>query len=155
MASTTSAADEMNFELQFRQAPAVGAPVLLFLRLEGLALSAISAVLYARTGSSWWLFVALWLVPDLSMLGYLASPCWGARCYNAIHTTVTPITLALAALLLHAAGPLPYALIWLNHIGVDRLLGFGLKYPAGFGWTHLGKQGKKRGESIAVSSSPA
>ena len=40
------------------------------------------------------------------------------------------------------AGPLPYALIWLNHIGVDRLLGYGLKYPAGFGWTHLGKQGK-------------
>ena len=124
------------------KAPAVGAPVLSLLRLEGLALAAISAVLYARTGSSWWMFAALWLVPDLSMLGYFVSPCWGARLYNAIHTTVTPITLALAALLLHVSGPLPYALIWLNHIGVDRLLGYGLKYPAGFGWTHLGKQGK-------------
>ena len=56
---------------------------------------------------------------------------------------VTPITLALAALLLHTAGPLPFALIWLNHIGVDRLLGYGLKYPAGFGWTHLGSQGQQ------------
>ena len=85
------------------------------------------------------------------MLGYLVSPCWGARCYNAIHTTVTPITLALAALLFHAAGPLPYALIWLNHIGVDRLLGYGLKYPAGFGWTHLG-QARKTARRIYTSA---
>jgi hypothetical protein len=155
MASNTSAAGESNAELQAKQAPAVAAPVVRLLRLEGLALAAISAVLYARIGSSWWLFAALWLVPDLSMLGYLVSPCWGARCYNAIHSTITPITLALAALLLHTAGPLPYALIWLNHIGVDRLLGYGLKYPAGFGWTHLGRQGKRRGESTLAPSSPA
>ena len=146
MASTYSAADESKPALtsQFdpNQAPAVANPVLFYLRLEGVALAAIAAVLYARTGSSWWLFAALWLVPDLSMLGYLVSPCWGARCYNAIHTTILPIVLAMAAMLLHTAGPLPYALIWLNHIGVDRLLGYGLKYPSGFGWTHLGTQGK-------------
>ena len=41
------------------------------LRLEGLAVAAVTAVLYARTGASWWLFAALWLMPDLSMLGYL------------------------------------------------------------------------------------
>jgi hypothetical protein len=142
MASTPSAADEIKTALNSKYAPAVGAPVLLLLRLEGLALAAISAVLYARTGASWWLFAALWIVPDLSMLGYLVSPCWGARCYNAIHTTITPMTLAFAALLLHSGSLLPYALIWLNHIGVDRLLGYGLKYPAGFGWTHLRKQGR-------------
>ncbi len=142
MASIPSSAYGINPQVNLQKAPAVAGRVLLFLRLEGLALAAISAVLYARTGSSWWLFAALWLVPDLSMLGYLVSPCWGARIYNAIHTTVTPITLALTALLLHAAGVLPFALIWLNHIGVDRLLGYGLKYPAGFGWTHLGKQGR-------------
>ncbi len=153
MASISSAAGDLPSEFQAKKAPAVAAPVLLFLRLEGLALATISAVLYARVGSSWWLFAGLWLVPDLSMLGYLASPCWGARCYNAIHTTVTPITLALAALLLHTAGPLPYALIWLNHIGVDRLLGYGLKYPSGFGWTHLGRRGKQLGESTLAPSS--
>jgi hypothetical protein len=142
MGTTDFAASESRPDQNFKKAPAVAAPVLHLLRLEGLALAAVSAALYARTGSSWWMFAALWLVPDLSMLGYFVSPCWGARLYNAIHTTVTPITLALAALLLHVPGPLPYALIWLNHIGVDRLLGYGLKYPAGFGWTHLGKQGK-------------
>ena len=117
--------------------------VLLLLRLEGLAVAIVSAVLYARTGANWWLFAALWLVPDLSMLGYLANPCWGARLYNAVHTYVVPATLALSTLLLHGNGVLlSIALIWVNHIGVDRLLGYGLKFREGFGWTHLGLLGK-------------
>jgi len=29
------------------------------------------------------------------------------------------------------------ALIWLVHIGADRLLGYGLKYPTAFKDTHL------------------
>jgi len=107
--------------------------------MEGLAVVALTALLYARTGAAWWLFAALWLVPDLSMLGYLAGSCWGARTYNAVHTYVTPATLAVLALALHQRSLLPIALIWINHIGLDRLLGFGLKYPAGFGWTHLGR----------------
>lgn len=116
--------------------------VLILLRLEGIAVAAAAAVLYARTGSSWWLFAALWLVPDLSMLGYLAGPCRGARIYNAIHTYVAPATLAIGALLLHLNGLMPFALIWINHIGVDRAMGYGLKYAQGFGFTHLGRVGK-------------
>jgi hypothetical protein len=111
--------------------------VLMLLRLEGLVAAVGTAALYAHTGASWWLFAALWLLPDLSMLGYLAGPCWGARCYNAIHTYVLPGTLGFSALLLHAHGLLPIALIWANHIGVDRLLGYGLKYSSGFKNTHL------------------
>ncbi|MDR3754360.1 MAG: DUF4260 domain-containing protein [Terracidiphilus sp.] len=125
-------------------APARGSSVLFLLRLEGLAAAIFSAVLYARTGASWWLFAALFLAPDLSMLGYLAGACWGARIYNAIHTYVVPATLALCALLLHAQLALAIALIWANHIGVDRLLGYGLKYADGFGYTHLGRIGKSR-----------
>jgi hypothetical protein len=128
-----------------------GAYVKIFLRLEGLAAAAVSAVFYARTGASWWLFAALWLAPDLSMLGYLGGPKLGARIYNAIHSYVTPATLAVTGLLLHSPAVLPYALIWANHIGVDRLLGYGLKYPAGFGWTHLGKLGAPRNEAIQAS----
>lgn len=102
----------------------------------------ISAVLYARTGASWWIFAALWLVPDLSMLGYLGRPCRASRIYNAAHTYTVPITLAVCALLLHAQGLVPFALIWVNHIAIDRLLGFGLKFEEGFGRTHLDKLGK-------------
>ncbi len=138
MASATTSNDSSHSEAGARGS------VLLFLRLEGLAAAAIAVTLYARTGASWWLFAALFLVPDLSMLGYLRSPCWGARCYNAIHSYVTPATLAFCALLLHSNALLPFALIWTSHIGVDRLLGYGLKYPEGFGWTHLGRLGKRK-----------
>jgi hypothetical protein len=110
-----------------------------------LAAAALSAVFYAHAGASWWLFAALWLAPDLSMLGYLAGPKWGARIYNAIHSYVTPATLAVTAMLLRSPSLVPIALIWFNHIGVDRLLGYGLKYPAGFGWTHLGRPAKAQG----------
>jgi hypothetical protein len=119
------------------QAPLPG-PITFLLRLEGLAVAAVSAVLYARTGASWWLFAVLWLAPDLSILGYLAGPCRGSRVYNAAHTYILPITLAACALLLRANALLPFALIWVNHIGVDRLMGYGLKFSNGFSWTHLG-----------------
>lgn len=136
---TTSAAVEERSPLLAR----LPASVVFLLRLEGLAVAAITAVLYARTGASWWLFAGLWLVPDLSMLGYLVSPCQGARIYNAVHTYVLPITLAVSGLLLNAPVLVPFALIWVNHIGIDRLLGYGLKYPTAFGHTHLGILGKK------------
>jgi hypothetical protein len=130
---------------QIAPAPVRSSSILILLRLEGLVVAAVTALLYARTGASWWLFAALWLLPDLSMLGCLAGPCQGARIYNAIHSYVAPGALALVALLLPGAHTaLPIALIWANHIGVDRLLGYGLKYGNGFGFTHLGPVGKKR-----------
>jgi hypothetical protein len=131
--------------------PMIGSHVQVFLRLEGLAAVALSAVFYARTGASWWLFAALWLTPDLSLLGYLGGPKLGARIYNAIHSYVTPATLAVTGLLLKSPALLPYALIWMNHIGVDRLLGYGLKYPEGFRFTHLGKLSGRRAEAIQAS----
>jgi hypothetical protein len=130
-------------ELTRASAVATGS-VLTLLRLEGLAVAAVTAVLYARTDASWWLFGALWLVPDLSMLGYVGGrPCRGARIYNAAHTYVVPAALATCALLFNAHALLPFALIWANHIGVDRLMGYGLKYSDGFGFTHLGRLGKR------------
>jgi hypothetical protein len=131
-------------------APAVAAPVLFLLRLEGLAAAALTAAFYARTGAGWWLFAALWLAPDLSMLGYFAGPKLGARVYNTVHAYVVPATLAVSSLLFKSEALLPIALIWMNHIGVDRLMGYGLKYPVGFGWTHLGKMGKKTAASETI-----
>lgn len=121
-------------------------PVVYWLRLEGLAAAVLGGYLYSQTGASWWLFAALWLVPDLSFLGYLAGPRVGARCYNAVHSYIVPAALAFAALILHRNALLPFALIWFNHIGVDRLLGYGLKYPTAFGDTHLGRRGKPKPE---------
>jgi len=87
--------------------------------------------------------------------GYLGGPKLGARIYNAIHSYVTPATLAVVGLLLGSQVLLPYALIWMNHIGVDRLLGYGLKYPQGFRFTHLGKLTGKRVDAIPAAQNPA
>ncbi len=115
--------------------------MLWWLRIEGLALAALAAALYARSGASWWLFAALWLAPDLSFLAYLANSRAGYYAYNFAHWYLAPASLALFALLTGRPALLPFTLIWANHIGVDRLLGYGLKYPRGFGFTHLGRLG--------------
>ncbi len=124
--------------------PTLPASVVYILRFEAFAIAAVTAILFARTSASWWLFAVLWLAPDLSLLGYLAGPFWGSRVYNSIHAYATPATLGVCAVLLHARGLLPIGLIWANHIAVDRLLGYGLKYQAGFEWTHLGRIGRRR-----------
>jgi hypothetical protein len=109
----------------------------LLLRLEGLAVLAAAVAGYAWTGASWWLFVALFLTPDLSMLGYVRNAATGSIIYNAAHTYFFPAALAGVALYAGNGLLLALALIWIAHIGFDRVLGYGLKYPTGFKDTHL------------------
>jgi hypothetical protein len=111
--------------------------VRLLLRLEGLAIAAGAVVLYADGDHSWWLFALLILAPDLSFLGYLAGPRLGAGAYNLIHNLVLPIALGTTALMADSDAALAVALIWLAHIGVDRALGYGLRYPDAFNENHL------------------
>ncbi|MGO9135774.1 MAG: DUF4260 domain-containing protein [Methylovirgula sp.] len=118
-----------------------GGPKLL-LRIEGLAVFALATVAYAHTGQAWWLFALLFLAPDLSMLAYLANAEIGAAGYNFVHTLSVPIALLCIGLFLHHSMIEALALIWIAHIGLDRLLGFGLKYPSGFRDTHLGQLGR-------------
>ena len=117
-----------------------GVPRIL-LRLEGIALAVGAVYMYHRIGANWWLFAILILAPDLSMLGYLAGARVGAIAYNALHVTLGPLVCAGLGFLLPSFDLLSIALIWAAHIGVDRALGYGLKYAAGFGFTHLGRIG--------------
>lgn len=119
---------------------AVTGSVRLWLRLEGLLALVAATSLYAQLGHSWGLFAALFLVPDVSFAGYLAGARVGAVVYNLAHSYVGPLLLGVAALA--TEGSPGWALIWAAHIGVDRALGYGLKYPAGFGDTHLGRIGR-------------
>ena len=123
-------------------APAVTGTPRVLLRLEGACLLIIAIVLYSRLAESWWLFAILFLAPDLSFLGYLAGPRLGAIAYNLLHTITSPILLALAGLFVPYEPAVAVALIWLAHCGFDRALGYGLKYEAGFGFTHLGRIGR-------------
>ncbi len=112
------------------------------LRLEGLAVFAAALYAFWYLGGSWWIFALLILAPDLSMLGYFRSQVFGAKLYNAAHTYSVPAVLALAAWLFGTTWLLPLAVIWVAHIGLDRALGFGLKYAGRPRQTHLGLIGK-------------
>ncbi len=109
----------------------------LLLRAEGGILFGASLLLYAELGASWVLFVVLVLAPDLSMLGYMLGVRFGTVLYNLFHALVAPLLLIALSILYKQLWLLPYGLIWTAHIGVDRLLGFGLKYPTRFHDTHL------------------
>lgn len=98
--------------------------------------------LYAMAGVSWRLFALLILAPDLSMLGYLAGPRFGAIAYNALHILIFPLLLVFAEGVFGNAMATAIALIWIAHIAVDRALGYGLKLPSGFRDTHLGRFGR-------------
>jgi Domain of unknown function (DUF4260) len=112
------------------------------LRLEGLTLLVGMTLLYWVWDGSWWVYAALFLAPDLSFAGYLGGPRLGAIVYNAAHSYLAPIALMTFGFSGDAPLVLSIAMIWLAHIGFDRALGYGLKYAAGFGFTHLGRIGK-------------
>ena len=111
------------------------------LRLEGATVLAICVAAYTQWGQGWGLFALLFLLPDVAFLAYLAGPRVGAAAYNASHAYLGALSLLAAGLL--GAHPLVLALglIWCAHIGFDRMLGYGLKYSAGFHSTHLGTLG--------------
>jgi len=113
------------------------------LRAEGALALLVSLLAYHALGGGWPLFALLFLAPDVSMLGYLANPRLGAACYNAGHSYIAPALLGLIGWLAGGAVWWSLALIWSAHIGFDRLLGYGLKYPSAFGATHLGWKGRR------------
>ena len=122
---------------------AVTGGVRTLLQIDGLTLFLGMLLLYGVWGGSWWLFAILFLVPDLSFVGYLAGPRNGALLYNAAHTYMPPLILNVLGFGFASPLLLSIAMIWLAHIGIDRALGFGLKYETGFGFTHLGRIGRK------------
>ena len=113
------------------------------LRLEGVVTLTLALSAYAHLGGRWGWFAALFLIPDLSLLGYLANARVGAVAYNAAHSYVGPALLALVALKVGAPSWLLGVAIWVAHVGFDRAMGYGLKYATAFGDTHLGRVGRR------------
>src|SRR6266700_1564018 len=109
----------------------------ILLRLEGASVLLLCIFFYAQHEGNWIIYLLLLFTPDLSMLGYLINTHVGAYIYNIIHTYVLSIALLAIALLTNNTLLLLLTLILLSHIGLDRLLGFGLKYPTVFKDTHL------------------
>lgn len=111
----------------------------LLLRGEGLVITLFAVGAFYILGGPWWLFLVLFLAPDLSMLGYLAGPRYGSFAYNAFHSYIGPAAVGALGLWLGIEVVVLVTLIWTAHIGADRLVGYGLKYPTSFKDTHLSR----------------
>ena len=114
----------------------------LWLRLEGLVLLIATIILFSGQGQKWWLYPVLLFAPDIFMLGYLANTKLGAFFYNVGHSYFAPALMILLSWRAESKFALAIGIIWLGHIGLDRLLGYGLKYDSAFKHTHLGDLNK-------------
>ncbi len=117
-----------------------------WLRVEAVALVVGSLVAYSTTGRTWWLVPLVVLVPDVFMVGYLGGTRVGAHLYNVAHATPLPAVMVGIGWWQHAPLVLGLGLVWLTHIGVDRAMGYGLKYSDAFAHTHLGRLGQTSGK---------
>ena len=107
-------------------------------------LSVATLVAFSRTGQSRWLVPALVLVPDVSWSGYLAGTRIGAGIDNAAHATPLPAVVIGLGWRQHRSLVLALGLVWLAHIALHRLQGYGLKDDDSFQPTHLGMVGQGR-----------
>jgi len=110
---------------------------LVLLRAEGLVLVVASVTAFWSLEGGWGWFALLLLAPDLCFVAYLAGARAGTVVYNLAHTTVGPLLLGVVGIAAAERYAALAALIWLAHIGLDRALGLGLKYPTGFKDTHF------------------
>ncbi|GAB5492582.1 MAG: DUF4260 domain-containing protein [Phototrophicaceae bacterium] len=128
--------------LKDASAPASGKSLTIqriMLSLEGLLVLISSIALYGFLGGNWWLFAGLLFAPDLVFIIYMLNKNIGIHAYNIAHTYSLPIALGLFSVLNSWQFGILLALIWFAHIGLDRLIGYGLKYQTGFKDTHLNR----------------
>jgi hypothetical protein len=109
------------------------------IKIEELLLALLAFYLFLTLGYAWWLFLILFLVPDVSMIGYLLNPRVGAWTYNIVHHKGMAIALFILGDYLQLSGLQAAGLILLGHSSLDRVMDYGLKYADAFQHTHLGK----------------
>jgi hypothetical protein len=110
------------------------------LQLEELAQMAlgITALYFLHFQFSWWLWVLLFLSPDISIFSYGFGKKAGAVIYNIFHHKFVAIAIAAIGLLLNNNLLMLIGSILFSHSAFDRMLEFGLKYCDSFKHTHLG-----------------
>ncbi len=118
--------------------------VRLLLRIEGAAIFVFAVALYLVHGGSPWLLVPLLLAVDVSMIGYLSGPGLGAVTYNVFHHWLPGFAVLGLGLFDGNDAIVVAGAVLVGHVGMDRMAGYGLKYPTSFADTHLGHIGKSR-----------
>ncbi|WP_134684471.1 DUF4260 domain-containing protein [Brevibacillus migulae] len=111
----------------------------MLLHVEGFFVLVASLYFFWFLDFSWLLFLILFLAPDLSMIGYAVNNRTGAISYNLFHTYFLPLILLMIGHVSQAPMCTAISIIWFAHIGMDRMLGYGLKYATAFKDTHMQK----------------
>ena len=122
------------------------------LRLEEFALFLLALYLFAQLDYPWWLFLVLFLTPDLCAIGYVGGTRTGAITYNLTHHKGLAIAFYLVGALAGIEVLQLVGLVMLAHSSLDRVLGYGLRYPDSFDHTHLGWVGKTARKMAAEGS---
>jgi hypothetical protein len=108
------------------------------LHVEGVAVLAASLWLYfVELEASWIAFAVLILAPDVSMLGYVRSARLGAWLYDLMHNYALALALIVVGVATDEVIVEGLGFILSAHVGMDRAMGYGLKYTIGFRDTHL------------------
>lgn len=112
---------------------------------EYLFAAVLTALFFVVIGEfQWYWLLVLFLMFDISAIGYLVNNRIGALAYNLGHSLIGPGIVASYFVLTSSELALFISLLWLFHIFVDRALGFGMKHVTSFHHTHLGNIGKNR-----------
>ena len=122
-----------------------------WLQLEGLAVLIAGGVAFGRLGGEFLWFLPALLLPDLAIAGYLAGPRAGAFVYNLVHNWALGLGVLGAGLALGATPVAIAGAVLIAHTGMDRSVGYGLKFVSGFGDTHLGRIGKSARHGTAIA----
>lgn len=119
----------------------------IIIRLENLSILLIACGLYISLNGEniylsferWYLIILVWISFDLSMFGYLINKKIGSVIYNLVHNYVLAVVIIGIGINIMNLNMVSVGTILLIHISLDRLLGFGLKYPSDFKHTHIQK----------------
>lgn len=106
-------------------------------RLEEMMMFVLGIFLFSQLGYAWWLFLALILVPDLGMLGYVINTRIGAVIYNIVHHRALHILIYIIGSTLGINIVTLVGVIMFSHSSLDRVFDYGFKYSDAFKHTHL------------------
>ncbi len=115
----------------------------ILLKMEEISMLILSIYVSLSLGYDWWVFILFLFTPDISMLGYLLGKRAGALLYNVLHYKFLAVLIAIIGFAYHINELAFAGAVLFGHSSFDRIFGYGLKYPKGFRFTHLGAIGNK------------
>lgn len=97
------------------------------IRMEELAEFIFAILIFSKLDYSWWVFPALLLSPDLSMIGYAVNTKVGAWMYNFFHHKALGIILGTVGFLVGYHGLVLTGVILFAHSAIDRCRNLDMK----------------------------